>query len=148
MAAGDDRSGGRGGNVLSGRNGPTRARVLLTLWLAVLFWLMHPLSVRYAALSVDGVGSFFGRCSYSIYLMHIPLWPLGEMVARNGAPGLPEHWAAPLITAPLVWLLGYSWHLYFEKPGSLPGTGRALRHPWRTLREGYDIRTDFRIKSS
>ena len=119
---------------LLGRDGPHRT--LEALWLASLFWVLHPLSTRRKLWPQTGYGSSFAGCSYSVYLMHLPLWPLAEAVARNVAPGMPAAAATILITLPATWLMAYVWYLYFERPATPRCTFHALRRPWPVLRAG------------
>lgn len=111
-------------------------REIIALGLATAFWLLHPLSERHHPGNLRQVLGVFGRSSYSTYLMHVPLWPLGEMVTRNAFGWLAPPVGVLFVTVPLVWGLSYLWHLFFERPGTLRNTAMALRHPGRTLAEG------------
>jgi len=58
--------------------------------------------------------SWIGGFSYSLYLMHVPLWPFVNMFIRNLVP-IPDVISGPLILVPGIICLTYLWHLLFER---------------------------------
>jgi peptidoglycan/LPS O-acetylase OafA/YrhL len=86
---------------------------------------------RHALVRPFGVVGVF---SYSLYLLHVPLWGLVAMFARNLVP-LPSSVSTPLVMLPCIILFSAAWYLFFERPGSVAGVAKCLRSPLKTLSE-------------
>lgn len=76
-----------------------------------------------------------GGFSYSLYLIHIPLWPLVEMFVRNLIP-LSTVFRLPLFSVPILIILSFIWYLFFEHPDNQRHTIKSLLSPVVTIRNG------------
>lgn len=108
-------------------------RFLSAVVVGATFWLLYPLDKPLSGSRPFRLLKWLGMFSYSTYLLHIPLWPLLDMLTRRLAP-LPEPVVATLVMVPAILVCSYLWHLFFERPDSLAGVSRSLRHPLLTLK--------------
>ncbi len=76
-----------------------------------------------------------GIFSYSLYLLHVPLWPFVGMFVRNLIP-LPPNLSGPFVLIPIIIILSYIWYLFFEKPTTFQECLTNMFHPARVIREG------------
>lgn len=107
-------------------------RLLTALLMAHIFLCLYPYDESLSNLALVKGFRRVGAYSYSVFLMHVPLAPFIQMFIRNFSP-MPDYWSAPLLLIPSVFICSYLWFLYFEQPGSLKGTLRALVNPVATL---------------
>lgn len=75
----------------------------------------------------------FGIFSYSLYLLHIPLWPFVGMFVHNFIP-LPYAVSGPFILVPGIVILSFLWYLFFEKPATFKGIFKNIFSPINTIR--------------
>lgn len=107
-------------------------RFLWSLLLAILIPCLLKISPPYQSNSVLKLLIAIGTFSFSIYLLHAPLFPLVDMLARN-VTGLSSKLYLPFLAFPLIIVFCYIWSIFFEKPGSLSGTLKALKHPIKAI---------------
>ena len=107
----------------------------------VFLWLLRPMDAILSASRLFRILRFMGSFSYSLYLMHFPLWPMVDILVRNLIP-LPLYFTTPLVLIPLVIILAFLWYLFFEKPGSFMGILRAWRRPFITILQGIKPRQE------
>lgn len=81
--------------------------------------------------------TFLGYFSYSLYLMHIPLWSFVDMFVRNLFFIIPFHWAKLFILIPGIIFLSFIWFLFFEKPSDQIGVFKCLCSPINTIISGF-----------
>ncbi len=113
---------------------------LFSLTVAVFFWLLLPIDDALGKARVFRPLVFVGAFSYSLYLLHAPLARILYPLIVETTP-LPSSLTVPLVEIPVIIAVSYFWYLFFEKPGGLRETAKALGHPWETLRAG--VRKDF-----
>jgi peptidoglycan/LPS O-acetylase OafA/YrhL len=79
--------------------------------------------------------SMIGVSSYSIYLLHVPLWPLAEKVVRVLVP-FSTYWTAPLVLLPGILTVSFVWYLFFERPLTQSDVVRSISAPIHTIVSG------------
>lgn len=85
-----------------------------SVFVAWVFYIAYKHDHFISNMSVTKLLCFIGAFSYSIYLMHVPLWPFVDMFVRNFIPLSPEI-SGPVVLIPLLFALSYLWYLFFEK---------------------------------
>jgi peptidoglycan/LPS O-acetylase OafA/YrhL len=100
-----------------------------------IFIVLHKYDQRLCSNLVARPFLLIGTFSYSLYLLHIPLWPFVGQFTRNFVP-LPSFLSAPLVLVPGIIILSFFWYLFFEEPQSLQKTGNRMSTPFRTIRSG------------
>ncbi len=108
---------------------------LFCLTVAVFFWFLLPIDDVLGKARVFRPLVFIGSFSYSLYLLHAPLARMLIPLIVETIP-LPSSLTIPLVEIPVIIVVSYFWYLFFEKPGGLRETAKALRHPLETLRAG------------
>ena len=78
---------------------------------------------------------FVGTFSYSLYLLHVPLWFFVRMFVRMIVP-LPPVISDPLFMVPGIMALSFFWYLFFEKASPKGSAITRLLHPMPILRSG------------
>jgi len=110
------------------------SKTLFAFLVGILFWLIYPVRNHIERTMLFRFFIGLGIFSYSLYLLHVPLFPLVDMFVRNFVP-MPLSISYPLVLIPAVLAISYVWYLFFEKPGSFKGSLYALRMPYRTIRK-------------
>lgn len=108
---------------------------LFAVVMAALFWTIYPNDKN---LSRSRLCRFFvaiGTFSYSLFLLHIPLIRLTEVITKN-IPAWPPQIVTLFGVLPFILLFSFVWHLFFEKPASAVGSAKVLLHPLATLKNG------------
>jgi peptidoglycan/LPS O-acetylase OafA/YrhL len=98
---------------------------------AALWWL-HAYDPKVSGHALVRPLGVLGVFSYSLYLLHVPLWGLAAMFARNLVP-LPAAVSTPLLVLPCIMLCSAVWYLFFERPAGLAAVAKGLRSPLKTL---------------
>ena len=78
---------------------------------------------------------FVGTFSYSLYLLHVPLWFFVRMFVRMLVP-LPPVISDPLFIVPGIMALSFLWYLFFEKASPKGGAITRLLRPMPVIRSG------------
>lgn len=76
-----------------------------------------------------------GTFSFSLYLLHVPLWPFVGMFVRNLVP-LPYILSGPFILVPGIIVLSFFWYLFFERPSTQQEIVNCIFCPIHTIRSG------------
>jgi peptidoglycan/LPS O-acetylase OafA/YrhL len=89
-------------------------RLIWALWCGLLILALHNLDSLLKQSSFIQLFAFVGSFSFTIYLLHVPLFPFVNMIARNLADWEKPVFA-PIVGFPLIIICCYLWHLLFEK---------------------------------
>lgn len=102
---------------------------------AFMFWVLHRYDEMLFTTRIGKIFFIIGIFSYSLYLLHMPLWPLvGMVVGELVSPYMSV--IVGLLIFMCVILLSSVWYLFFEKPVSIVEVIGCLKSPVRTL-SGY-----------
>ena len=92
--------------------------------------------------------SFIGVFSYSLYLLHIPLWRLSEMFVRNLVP-ISANLSTPLFLIPSIIILSFLWYLFLEKPQNQNDVLMSMLSPINVFKSGVSmVKENFKFYSS
>jgi len=105
---------------------------IFSILIGLLFWIIYPIKDKLIKFRVVKILILIGSFSYSLYLLHVPLWPLVEMFIRNLIP-ISQTISTPLIAVPTVIILSYIWYLFFEKQKNLKDFYTAIKKPLFTI---------------
>ena len=98
---------------------------------------MHKYDLELERFLVVRLFIIIGTFSYSLYLLHIPLWTLAGMLAKTLIPFLGNQAQPPVVIAIAI-VLSFIWYLFFEKPSSQTGVLKCLASPINTVTLGID----------
>ena len=105
---------------------------------SVVLILLHEYDARLRRCPPVILFSLIGTCSYSLYLLHVPLWPFVAIFVRNLVPLSPEI-SKPLVLIPGIIILSFSWYLFFERPPAQRSVIGCLFSPFSTLFSGLNF---------
>ncbi len=107
--------------------------LVVALLTATVMVLSYPFDERLSRLSIVKLFGLVGAFSYSLYLMHIPLWPLIAKSTRNLLP-LPSSVSAPLVVIPVIIGISGAWFVFFESAATVRETIVRLFRPITAVR--------------
>jgi peptidoglycan/LPS O-acetylase OafA/YrhL len=100
--------------------------------IGMFLWIIYPYDEKLIGLLPFRIFALIGFFSYSLYLLHPPLWPFLDMFVRNLFPLNPKI-TSVLILIPSIYICSFIWCLFFEKPSSLFDVYNRLKTPLKTL---------------
>lgn len=89
-------------------------QLLFSFLIGSIILVLHKYDNKLSILFVIKPFILLGTFSYSLYLLHCPLWPLVGMFVKNLVP-LPNYLSAPFFLVPGIIVLSFFWYLFFEK---------------------------------
>lgn len=119
---------------------------LLSLSFAVLtgsaFLVMYEYDFKLSQYFLVRLFYVVGTFSYSLYLLHAPLWPFVNMFVRNLVP-LSSSLTGPFVLVPGIIVLSFIWYLFFEKPSTQQEIANSISTPINTIRSGVNYSMKF-----